>query len=78
MPGPKVSLEFFQRVGGGAGAVGSHPGYVRLLNELPKCQTFAVEAVQRMTAVGHVTWGVDLDKVSLMVCNIRHDRNNRH
>src|SRR5712664_1078642 len=41
-------------MGGGAGAVSFHPGYVCFINELAERQTLAVETVQRVTALGHV------------------------
>ncbi len=49
-----MSLKLFERVGGGAGAVSFHRGYVRLLNELPERHALAVEAVQGVTAVRHI------------------------
>jgi hypothetical protein len=51
-PGPKVTLKLVERVGGGAGAVSFHPRCVHLINELPERLAFAVEAMQRVPAVG--------------------------
>lgn len=49
-----MPLKFVERVGGGAGAVSFHPGYVRLLDELSEGQAFAIEAVEGVTPVGQI------------------------